>query len=140
MRSFFIIMLFAQLYMGVCIVSICGKHLLDRITSLKWQVWAHQANLIPPLFIEVHVTNQKSKRWCICVLEESILPLSTILIFDFGIDPTVWFVIFHLFKKLSHYWMISGLQDLSSSCKNISEWYIYRGDVLTCKWSGHIFE
>jgi hypothetical protein len=26
----------------------------------------------------------------------SILPLSTILIFDYGIDPTVWYVGFHL--------------------------------------------
>ena len=31
---------------------------------------------------------------CICVLGVSILPLSTILIFYFGIVPTVWYVIF----------------------------------------------
>jgi hypothetical protein len=28
---------------------------------------------------------------CICVLRVSILPLSTIMIFDFGIVPTMWY-------------------------------------------------
>ena len=31
------------------------------------------------------------ERSCICVLGESMLHLSTILIFDFGIVPTVWY-------------------------------------------------
>ena len=35
--------------------------------------------------------------FCICVLKVSILPLSTILIFDFGIVPTVF--VFH-FKSI----------------------------------------
>ena len=33
----------------------------------------------------------ESERSCICVLMVSILPLSTILIFDFEIVPTVWY-------------------------------------------------
>jgi len=39
------------------------------------------------------------KKLCICVLGVSILPLYTILIFDFGIVPTVIFFVFHLILK-----------------------------------------
>jgi hypothetical protein len=39
----------------------------------------------------LHVPSQESERSCIRVLGVSILPLSTILIFDFGIVPTVWY-------------------------------------------------
>ena len=42
-------------------------------------------------FIEMHLPSQESERSCFCVLEILILPLSTILIFDFGIVPTVWY-------------------------------------------------
>jgi hypothetical protein len=35
------------------------------------------------------VPSQESERSCICVLGVSILPLSMILIFDFGIVPSV---------------------------------------------------
>ena len=41
--------------------------------------------------MELLVPRQDSERSCICVLEVSILPLSTILIFDFGIVPRVWY-------------------------------------------------
>ena len=48
------------------------------------------SNCNPPLFIEVSVSRHESERSCIYVLGVSILPLSTILIFDFGVGPTVW--------------------------------------------------
>jgi len=51
-------------------------------------VWAHKTSLTPPLFIEVPVPSQKNERSCICVLGISIFPFSTILTFDFGINPT----------------------------------------------------
>ena len=42
------------------------------------------------------VSSQESERSCISVLGVSILPLSTILISDLGIVPTVWyFFVFH---------------------------------------------
>ena len=96
--SFFIIKLFAMLYERVDILLTCGKHLHDRIISLRgeiWtgEVWAHKTNLTPPHFIEVSVL-QESQRSYICVLRLSVLVLSTILIFDFGIVPIVWYFLF----------------------------------------------
>ena len=44
-----------------------------------------------PLFIEVSVPSQESELSCVCVLGVSILPLSTIFLFDFGTVPTMWF-------------------------------------------------
>ena len=64
----------------------CGKHLHDCIISLSGKVWApKKTSLTPPLLIEVPVPRQESEPSCICVLGVSILSLSTILIFDFGI-------------------------------------------------------
>jgi len=45
---------------------------------------------------EVPVPSQKSGRYCIYVLEVSILHLSTILVFDFGIVPTGWYFLFFI--------------------------------------------
>jgi hypothetical protein len=61
----------------------------DRIISLKGELWAHKTSLTLPLFIEVPVPGQESERLVLCVLDVSILPLSTIWIFDIGIVPTV---------------------------------------------------
>ena len=72
-----------------------GKYLHDRIISLRGKIWANTTSLTPPLFIEVSVPSNESKRSCICVLEVSILPLSKILIFDFGIIPSVVFFVIH---------------------------------------------
>jgi hypothetical protein len=41
------------------------------------------------IFKEVSVPSQESEQSCICMLGVSILPLSMILIFDFGIVPTI---------------------------------------------------
>ena len=97
-RAFFITTLFAWLYVRVDILLTCGKHLHDRIISLRgeiWtgEVWAHKTNLTLPHFIEVPVL-QESQRSYICVPRLSVLVLSTILIFDFGIVPIVWYFLF----------------------------------------------
>jgi hypothetical protein len=68
------------------------KHLHDHTIPLRGEVWANKTSLTPPLLIEVPVPSMESERACICVLGVSILPLSTILIFDFGFVPTVWFL------------------------------------------------
>ena len=48
------------------------------------------------------VPSQESERSCICVLAASNWPLSTILMFDIGIVPTVWiFLVVHLITILS---------------------------------------
>jgi len=46
-------------------------------------------NFNPPLFIEVPVPSQESKRSCI--FGYRFLPLSTIVLLDFGIIPTIWY-------------------------------------------------
>jgi hypothetical protein len=49
------------------ILLTCGKHLHDRIISLREYVIAHSTSLTTPLFIEVHVSSQKSERSYKCV-------------------------------------------------------------------------
>jgi hypothetical protein len=63
------------------------------------EVWIHKTSLTPPLFIEVSVTCQESEWSCICVLVVSILPLSAILIFYYGIVPAVWYFIVALLQQ-----------------------------------------
>ena len=46
------------------------------------------------VYIYYAVPSQGCQRSCICVLGISILPLCTILIFYFGIFPTVWYFFF----------------------------------------------
>jgi hypothetical protein len=50
----------------------------------------YKTSLITPLFIEMSVPIHICEQSCICVLWESILYLSAIFIFDFGIVPTEW--------------------------------------------------
>jgi hypothetical protein len=63
------------------------------------EVCVHKTSLTPPLFIEVSVTCQESEWSCICVLVVSILPLSAILIFYYGIVPAVWYFIVALLQQ-----------------------------------------
>jgi hypothetical protein len=54
--------------------------------------FSHLISLTPsPL---VSLPSKESERSCTYVLVVSILPLSTIFMFDFGIDPTVWYFCF----------------------------------------------
>jgi hypothetical protein len=53
----------------------------------------HESSLTSPVFIEV--CRQVNKQSFICMLGVSILSLSTIIIFDFGIVPTAWYFFFH---------------------------------------------
>ena len=53
------------------------------------------------------VPSQESEWSCTCLLRVLIVPLSTILIYDFGIVPTVWyffvfFIIYHLTDEILH--------------------------------------
>ena len=92
--AFFIITLFNRLYARACILLTYGKHFHDRIISLILEVWVHKTRLTPPLFIEVPVPSQESELSCSCVLGVSMLPLSTILILDLRIVPTVLYSLF----------------------------------------------
>jgi selenocysteine lyase/cysteine desulfurase len=67
------------LYVRVGILLTCGKHLHDRIFSLKGEVGTHKTSLAP-LFIEVPSPNKKSERSCVYILEITILPFYDISI------------------------------------------------------------
>jgi hypothetical protein len=62
---------------------------------LLGNLWGHEANLTPPLFIEVPVPSQESELSCIRVLAVSILPLSSIVFIDFWkcSESVVFFVL-----------------------------------------------
>jgi hypothetical protein len=60
--------LFARLYVRVDILLTCGKHVHDRIISLREEVWAYKTSLIQPPLIEVSVPNQEHGPSCICLL------------------------------------------------------------------------
>jgi hypothetical protein len=49
-----------------------------------------------PCICVLGVTSQESERPCICVLGVSILTLSMIFLFYFGIVPTLWYFLFFL--------------------------------------------
>ena len=49
----------------------------DNIQTIS-NIWIHRTSLTPPLSIEVPVPCQESEWSCICVLEVSVVPLSTI--------------------------------------------------------------
>ena len=63
--AFFMITLFARIYVRVGILLTCGKHLPmhDRIISLTGEACAHKTSLAPPLFIEVSVPIQENERF-----------------------------------------------------------------------------
>ena len=75
----------------------------DRITSLRGEACVHKTSLIPPPYIEVPVRRPERELSCICVLGQSILPLSAILIFDFGIFRQGGIFWFSFYKSLSMY-------------------------------------
>ena len=91
--SFFIIALFAQLYVRVGIILTCGKHLHDRITAVRWEVCTHKTGLTPPFSLRCMKQARKVNVMYLCVIV-SVLPLSTILIFDFKPVPTEWYLLF----------------------------------------------
>ena len=62
------------------IISLRGGREITRLTQ--------------PFIIGVSVPRQESEQLCICVLWAPTFPLSRILIFDFGIVPTVFFISF----------------------------------------------
>ena len=80
-------------------------------------------SLTPTFFIEVHVPSKESGRSCICMLGISILHLSTILIFDVEIVPTVWhFLVFRFISKcnltLNYIYRFIGLIKYNTFCFN----------------------
>ena len=118
--GFFVIKLLSRLCMGVGVLYACRKNSHDHIISLRGTVWANKTGLTPSLFLFLLK--------CLCQGRKgvgvSIVPLSTILIFDFGIIPTVWYFLFinlHVLLKLRlsslrHRWPYPILDILSRFC------------------------
>ena len=88
----------------LCIAYVPGK----KRTSLSMGCTPEGRNTIIFLYYRISswicnrsktvgaIPSQESEQLCICELEVLILPLSTILIFEFGIVPTLWYLfVFH---------------------------------------------
>jgi hypothetical protein len=81
--TLFVIALISELYVCVGILLTCGKHLHDRIISVRGNPLAHKPSSSLPLFIEVSVQSQECERSCIFVIRVSILYLSIICFIGF---------------------------------------------------------
>ena len=91
------------------LIIIAWPHYFTK--NLRGEIWADKTSLTLPHFIEVPVPSQESEQSYICVLGVSIFPLSTILIFDFGIVPKVWyFMFFTLLLRIALYPMENVLK------------------------------
>ena len=106
----FVVLIILMLFMlYTYIVTICFIVFCQRL-------WFYsrlgETSITPPLFIEVPVPSKESERPYICVLGVSILPISTILIFDFGNVPTDNVVIFFFILILDLVW----LPDICYAC------------------------
>ena len=88
---------------GLIFYSYMKKPLHDRIISLRVKHWGDKTNLTPPRFIEIPVRSHKNRRWCICVLEVSILPLSMVFLFGFwncSNSVVLYFILAPTLKRL----------------------------------------
>jgi len=71
------------MFQSTCILKIV------KVRKIYKQTIFHTVNKI--MNLDLPVPSQESEWSCICVSGVSILPLSTILTFDFGVVPTVWY-------------------------------------------------
>ena len=73
----------------VGILFSCGKHLHGRIVAIRGEIWFHK--LVQPrhFLLQCLYQDKKVGGHVFMCWGVSILPLLTILIFDFGIVPTV---------------------------------------------------
>ena len=82
-------------------LTTCGKHLPDRIISIRGEVWAHEISLSPPFIFNQATKVSGHVFVCyvmyLCVSGIDFYLFSTILIFGFGIVPTVWCFFFFSF-------------------------------------------
>ena len=78
--AFFIITVFAWLYVKVGILLTREKHLQDRIISIRRDVWVHKTSLTPPLFIEVPVLSLG--KWVVMYLCVSVINFTSFYDFD----------------------------------------------------------
>ena len=91
--TLFIFLVFYALHYVLFVFILC-MCLVSSVSGLSILDIFYNVYLTPPLFVEVPAPCQESDRSCICVLVISTLTLSMILIFDFGILPTICFLFF----------------------------------------------
>jgi hypothetical protein len=74
----------------------------DSIILLKGEIYAHQASLTPPLFIEMRVQIQESEWSYVCVWAIGVASFYSFCIL-FRIVPTMLFILLSTMKqKLPH--------------------------------------
>jgi len=54
---------FTQLCVWVGVLLSCGKHLNDRIISVRGEFWDNKTSVISPLCTDMHVPSQESEQW-----------------------------------------------------------------------------
>ena len=72
-----------------------GKHLYDRIISLKGEVSTHENSLIPPLSTEVFLPIRESEWSCICGRGIHVVSLNDFIIGFWKCCRSVLFLVFH---------------------------------------------
>ena len=96
MLAFIVITMFIRLYVRVGNFS----HVESTCITRRVEIWVHFTRLTPPPFIEAPVQSKENARLCICVVGVSTLPLSMIIIFDFGaLLSTVWYFLFFILLR-----------------------------------------
>ena len=103
--AFFMITQFVRLYVKVAILLACGKHLHDRIISLRMEACVLNTSLTPPLFIQMPVPIQLSKlhifvcqgyRFCLCFYNFDIWVWNST-------DSVVFFFIFFYYIEYGNF-------------------------------------
>jgi hypothetical protein len=70
------------------------------------EVWDHETSSIPPLFIEMHVPNQKGERSYVCVNCIDPASVSVIIRLDYCFVPTVSYCLFFILFALLYRWNV----------------------------------
>ena len=87
------------LHVSACILLTCGKHLYDRIISLRREIWVHKTSLAPPLLMKCMYQTRKVSGHVFCESNVSIFPLSKIFLLDFETVLIVWYFLLFFYEE-----------------------------------------
>jgi hypothetical protein len=114
------------------IIIITSSQILPKYFTVIFtvKVRAYKTGLTPPLFIKVSVPIQESEQSCICVLGESVLPLSTKQVSNLNVN---WPQDNYL-KNRSFIWNIYGKSEAFEYFCPLSVFHTDDIILLTIKW------
>ena len=94
------------IYVRVCILLTCGKHLPDHIGSLRVEVWAHIISLTPPRYLSVCTRPGK-----LAGMYLFVWGIDFVSFYDFSIefyncsdivDFCLFFILFLVYRSTNH--------------------------------------